>query len=293
LLFNNILKDVINNITVIIVSYKSRKTILNCLKSLKQFKKILILDNSNDKKLKSFLKKQSPRTKIFLSNKNNGYGAGYNFLIKKVKTQFALIMTPDTSIRKGSLKNYIKSLSNINSKFCLMGPYSQNRKFKLENKKKISQAKLILGFSMLINLNQVKKKNFFDENFFLYMEDIDLCKKLINQNKNILINKSFEIDHVGAKSSNLDNVIFIKLQNWHWMWSKYFYYRKYNGVILAFIKFFPKLISSSLKFLILFLLKNDNFIKYQFRTKGLFASIIGKKSNLRPENLIKNKLNNL
>jgi N-acetylglucosaminyl-diphospho-decaprenol L-rhamnosyltransferase len=282
----------INNITVIIVSYKSRKAIFNCIKSLKQFQKILILDNSNDKKLGYKLKKKSNNIKIFLTKKNNGYGAGYNFLLKKVKTKFALLMTPDTSISKGSLKKYIRSLDENKKEFCIMGPYKQNKKFKLGNEE-ICKARFILGFSMLINLTQINKNNFFDENFFLYMEDIDLCKKLINQNKNILINKSFEIDHVGAKSSNLDNVTFIKLQSWHWMWSKYFYYRKYNGVILAFIKFFPKLISSSLKFLILFLLKNDNFIKYQFRTKGLFASIIGKKSNLRPENLIKNKLNNL
>jgi N-acetylglucosaminyl-diphospho-decaprenol L-rhamnosyltransferase len=286
LLFINILIDVINNITVIIVSYKSRKTILNCLKSLNQFKKILILDNSNDKKLKDFLKKKSPRIKIFLSNKNNGYGAGYNFLINKVKTQFALIMTPDTSIRKGSLKKYIKSLSDIKNKFCLMGPYSQNRNFILENKKEISQAKLILGFSMLINLNQVKKKNFFDENFFLYMEDIDLCKRCLNQNKDILINKSFVVDHIGAKSSDLNKILFMKLRNWHWMWSQYFYFKKYNGAFLAFIYFLPKLINSSIKFLFFYIFRSENYVKYEFRVKGLFSSMIGKKSSLRPENLI-------
>ncbi len=276
----------INNITVIIVSYKSRKTILNCLKSLKQFKKILILDNSNDKKLKIFLNKQSPKTKIFLSNKNNGYGAGYNFLIKKVKTQFALIMTPDTSIRKGSLKNYIKSLSNIKNDFVLMGPYKQNKEFKLEDKKKISEAKSILGFSMLINLSQISKNNFFDENFFLYMEDIDLCKRCINQNKNILINKSFVVDHIGAKSSDLNKILFMKLRNWHWMWSQYFYFKKYNGTFLAIIIFFPKLVNSLIKFMLLYLLRNKNYTKYEYRIKGLFSSIVGKKSNLRPENIM-------
>ena len=276
----------INNITVIIVSHKSRKTIPNCIKSLKQFKKILVLDNSNDKKLKDILKKQSPRVKIFLSNKNNGYGAGYNFLIKKVKTQFALIMTPDTSIRKGSLKNYMKCLEDIKSEFCLMGPYSQNKNFKLENKKKISKAKLILGFSMLINLSKINNKNLFDENFFLYMEDIDLCKRCINQNKNIIINKSFVVDHIGAKSSDLNKILFMKLRNWHWMWSQYFYFKKYYGIFLALLYFLPKLINSSIKFLLFYISRNENYIKYEFRIKGLYSSMIGKKSNLRPENLI-------
>ena len=42
----------INDITVIIVSYKSKKTIFNCIKSIERFNKILIFDNSNDKELK-------------------------------------------------------------------------------------------------------------------------------------------------------------------------------------------------------------------------------------------------
>ena len=48
----------INNITVIIVSYKSEKAIFKCLNSIKIFKKVLILENSGDKKIKNILKKK-------------------------------------------------------------------------------------------------------------------------------------------------------------------------------------------------------------------------------------------
>ena len=276
----------IDNITVIIVSYKSKKTIFNCIKSIGHFNKILILDNSNDKELKKKLKNKYSKIKFFLSKKNTGYGAGYNFLLKKVKTPYALLMTPDTSFKKGTLSKFLLSLKKLKNNFTLMGPYKQNKNFSLERKKTINEARMILGFSMLINIKNINKNNFFDENFFLYLEDIDLCRRLINNNKKIYINKSFIIDHIGAKSSNIGKNEFDKIRNWHWMWSQYYFFKKYNGNFLALTKFFSKLIATSVKFIILYLFQNENQNRYKYRLKGLYSSMIGKKSYLRPKNIL-------
>ena len=276
----------IDNITVIIVSYKSKKTIFNCIKSIGHFNKILILDNSNDKELKKKLKNKYSKIKFFLSKKNTGYGAGYNFLLKKVKTPYALLMTPDTSFKKGTLSKFLLSLKKLKNNFTLMGPYKQNKNFSLERKKTINEARMILGFSMLINIKNINKNNFFDENFFLYLEDIDLCRRLINNNKKIYINKSFIIDHIGAKSSNIGKNEFDKIRNWHWMWSQYYFFKKYNGNFLALTKFFSKLITTSVKFIILYLFQKEHQNRYKYRLKGLYSSMIGKKSYLRPKNIL-------
>ena len=252
------------------------------MKSLVKFKKILVLDNSNDKDLKKNLKKFS-KVKTFLSKKNSGYGVGYNFLLKKVQTPYALLMTPDTSIKKGTLKKFLNSIKKFPDNYSLMGPYEQNKKFALENKKIINKANLILGFSILINLKNINKNRFFDKNIFLYLEDIDLCRRLINNNKKIYINKSFVVNHVGAKSSNLNKSKFEKIRNWHWMWSQYYFFKKYNGTFLAIIRFLPKLIMILTKYYIMYLFQNENHNRYKFRAKGLFSSMIGKKSYLRPE----------
>ena len=274
----------INNITVIIVSYKSKKTITNCIKSLKHFNKILVLDNSKDKLLKKHLKKNfANKVDIFLSKKNNGYGVGYNFLLKKVKTPYALLMTPDTSLKRGTFKKFIFSLKQFPHNFSLMGPYTQNKKFVLENKKEFSESNLILGFSMLINLKNIKKNNFFDKNIFLYLEDIDLCKRLIKNNQKIYVNKSFVVDHLGAKSSSLSKNEFNEIRNWHWMWSQYYFFKKYNGNFLALVRFFPKLIMTIIKYYILSLFQSESQNRYKFRAKGLISAMLGKKSYLRPK----------
>ncbi len=145
---------------------------------------------------------------------------------------------------------------------------------------------MILGFSMLINIKNINKNNFFDENFFLYLEDIDVCRRLINDNKKIYINKLFVIDHIGAKSSNLNKKEFDQIRNWHWMWSQYYFFKKYNGNFLALTRFLAKFIATLVKFIILYLFQNENQNRYKYRAKGLFSSMIGKKSYLRPKNIL-------
>ena len=60
-----------SNITIGIVTFKSESVIFDCLKSVKKIKKIIIFDNSNDKSLKTKIKKY-PKIKFILS-KNLGF----------------------------------------------------------------------------------------------------------------------------------------------------------------------------------------------------------------------------
>ena len=74
-----------------------------------------------------------------------------------------------------------------------------------------------------------------------------------------------------------------KNRNWHWMWSTFYYQKKYKGFLLAFIIVFPKLFSAIVKtlfFLIIFDNKKRDI--YFYRLSGLFNSIIGKKAWYRP-----------
>ena len=87
------------NFTIIIVSYKSSTILLKCLNNIKKFNKIFILDNSNDKNLKFKVKKKFPKVKFYLSNENLGYPRGNNFLLKKIKTKYVLLLNPDTNIK--------------------------------------------------------------------------------------------------------------------------------------------------------------------------------------------------
>ena len=58
-----------NDVTIGIVTFKSEKVIFNCLKSIKNIKKIIIFDNSNDTQLKYKISRKYPNIKFIISKK--------------------------------------------------------------------------------------------------------------------------------------------------------------------------------------------------------------------------------
>ncbi len=70
----------------------------------------------------------------------------------------------------------------------------------------------------------------------------------------------------------------------HWMWSTFYFKKKYKGFFVAFFEVLPKLISSIVKFLFFSLFNNKERKKIYFqRFSGLFNSIAGKQSWYRPK----------
>ena len=138
---------------------------------------------------------------------------------------------------------------------------------------------------MFLNLHEFKNIGFFDENFFIYLEEIDLCKRIISENKKIYWDSSIPIFHQGGQSH--DNSINYEMElsrNWHWMWSTFYYNKKHKGFLLSFLIIFPKMLSAITKILIFFLLFNNNKKKiYCQRLSGIFNAIIGKDSWYRPK----------
>ena len=72
-------------------------------------------------------------------------------------------------------------------------------------------------------------------------------------------------------------------RNWHWMWSTFYFTKKYNGFFFALLLGLKKILSSTIKYVFYFLIfnKKKKFI-FKFRLLGLFNSIIGKPSWYRP-----------
>ena len=86
------------------------------------------------------------------------------------------------------------------------------------------------------------KIGFFDENFFLYLEEIDLCKRVKNKNGKIYIAPAIKIFHMGARS--VDKIFSKQVEltrNWHWMWSLFYYNKKHSNFGLGAETFKTKL----------------------------------------------------
>jgi len=286
------------NISIIIVTFKSGHIINNCIQSIPKDINIIIVENSNDRLFKINLEKKYPNVKCLLSNSNLGMGQGNNFGIKHVTTDYALILNPDVVLEKEMIEKIISSSQKIDT-FSIIAPLSNNQKYpnyKLDKKKNQSfnikdpfKVISVDGYAMLLNLKRINKlktfesKNYFDENIFMYLENDDLCKRLIDLNENIFIVPQSKIYHLGAQGSNKRYFYEVELsRNWHWSWSKFYYNKKHYGTLAAINACLPSFMLSLLKYLFYLLILNKKKEIYQKKISGYFNAMLGKKSWYRP-----------
>ena len=276
------------DITIGIVTFKSEKVIFDCLKSINKIKKIIIFDNSNDKSLKAKVKKEYPKIKYILSNKNLGFGGGNNKILNLVKTKLFFLLSPDTILNRKCEYELLKKVNNIKN-FSVLAPFAKEKNYgffnheKKNSKKFFFEVDYVKGFSMLFNSKKLKKFKGFDENIFLYLEEIDLCKRLRDKNEKIFIYKKAKIKHLGAKSSNI-GFEYEKCRNWHWMWSRVYFDKKHKGILFALSKYFLEILNIFLKFfLYLFIFNSKKLILSSLRLSGMLNCLLGKSSWYRPK----------
>ena len=142
---------------------------------------------------------------------------------------------------------------------------------------------------MFLNLNQFKEIGFFDENFFIYFEEIDLCKRFIKKNKKILLDTNIKINHLGGTSHDVSiNFEMEKSRNWHWMWSSFYFHKKHYGYLFAIIKILPKFFSAMFKTIFYkFASNNEKKDIYYCRFDGILNSILLRKVLVQTKNILK------
>ena len=278
----------LNNITFIIVSFKSENVIHSCLNSLPKISKKIVIENSRNTKLKEELESKYDNIEVLI-NHNLGMGASNNIGIFRSKTQFVYILNPDTKLNVSTIDKLIEAADKIID-FAILSPLCSDSRFpnyKIYEKKSVLNNQIIEvdtidGFSMLINKSKFNN-SFFDENIFLYLENDDICLRARKNNQKIYIVKNSLIDHLGASSSNIkDSYEFNLLRNWHWMWSKFYYNKKHSGFLISTIKIFPNFLSAIIKYTFyLLLFKNQKRKIYKMRLLGIINAFIGKKSFYR------------
>ena len=85
------MNEAYNNLTVVLISHKSKNKVINFIKNLSKNFRIIIIDNSNDKEINNEIKKIDGNIKLILS-KNDGYGCAINLARKFIKTEYFFVL---------------------------------------------------------------------------------------------------------------------------------------------------------------------------------------------------------
>ena len=276
----------VDDITVVIITYKSEKIIHEFLKKIPTNIKTIIIENSKDYKLKEKIERDYKNISFYLK-KNDGVSSSLNYAVDKISTKYFLQISPDINFLYKDLDLYKNLAKKLDDKFAAIGPRFLNVKSKshkqIKQYKEYDMIESIHGSCMFINKKCFEEIGGFDDNFFLYFEETDYCYRAkkkgyysyqINSSKVESIGRSIDIDKRDEKMSNI--------LIWHFIWSKYYFYKKKHGKFLTFIIFIPILVRTILKICLYKVSGNKKFVRYKFRLDGLLKSITNKKSNLRP-----------
>jgi len=211
-----------DDITIIMVAYFPDKKILNNLiNSIQKNIGIIIIQNCNsDLKNITKLKKN---IRIIKTKQNLGNGAGINIGFKNVHTHFCLYLDIDILLENNFFQNLIKRI-NSEIDFSILIPNINN---------KYSSEKLLENYDtegsiMFFNMRKFNKDFKFDEKFFLYYEETDFFFRCKITNRKIYIDPNLLAKHKRASSIKIKNYEYniIYLRAWHFMWSKFFFYKK-------------------------------------------------------------------
>lgn len=289
----------ISKLTTIIIVTIRGKISINTLKSLYKKYRIIIVENTNNKIFKKKIKNKFNNIEVYLSKKNLGFGKANNLAIKKVKTPNTLLINPDVEIRYkdvAKLEIYAKKIKDFSILTVASNGIQQTMNanldkgdksfhLKLNKNKKIQKIPWVPGWCMFCKTEDLKKIKGFDENYYLYFEELDLCKRLQKIDKVFYLINDIKIYHeyhgTGKGLNDQMKEKYWYFRMWHYYWSSFYYHHKHYGYFIA-LKFH---ISKLIRFFIIkkyFLFINkDNTTIEEAKFNGLLNSIFNKKSALR------------
>lgn len=224
-------------ITVSIVSFNTSVLLEKNLKTLFSqtgIKKIevWVVDNNSSDDSVEMIKKKFPAVKLIESKKNLGFAKGQNLALRQINSDLILILNPDTEFNSEALSGTLKfmeenpdygissckildksgklvsnggdlpfgiSLFSWLFNFDYLGLPSFHR-----SDEKFYESKSIGwvgGTYMVVRKKLLEKIGYFDENFFMYFEDVDLCYRAKKQGYKIAFNPDLEVLHIGGASS--------------------------------------------------------------------------------------------
>ena len=286
------MNKIFNEITIITVLYNSSEVVENFFDSLKNFK-IIVVDNGKNEKILDKIQ-NFKNIQVISKNKNLGYGRAINFAFENVSTNFFLVLNPDLTIDVNSIENMLNIFNQYSD--CgivapitvpdkdFYGAFPERNLKNVDSSSAIKSRELLLnskiegelcvdvakGCALLISAKHFKNIGKFDEKYFLFWEEIDLCRKSRSKKNSVIVTPKSKAQHNQGKSSksNIQNFL---IKTFHNEYSPLIYFNVQKFTTHHFKKIIKYFIRGLLYLLILNIKKSiTNFVKLTANIKYFF-----------------------
>jgi len=312
------MNNLFDETTVVICSFYSHDKLSKLIKEIDKRFKILIIDNAREFNLKSYYKNNFSNVSYYIPEKDLGLPGSYNFALNNIFTPYIFITQPDVTLESDTIIKLYNASKKYENSAILASKVIYNDsqldtdyrflKFNKSNKiinikKKFINNSLykeiegdicvdaVTCTTMFINSNFIKQIGGWDENFFMYCEDIDLCLRARIQGYQIIKVSDSRVKHLGFSSHNEnDSIMFNDKRNWHWAWSQIYFFRKHNNKFFYYKLAFKLVVISFIKIILNFILFNKKYRSYLFKFYGGVISLLHFTSFYRSKYYQKSKL---
>lgn len=200
---------------------------------------VMVVDNASVDKSPEMVKRDFPQVKLLCNKRNLGFAKGANQGIKISQGEYIFLLNPDTSVRTDKLDkmidfmdknkevgvcgpkmtdtrgnvqyscrrfpNYLTSISSSQSllfKLFPGNPLSQKYLLTQKDTHQATEVDWVSGSALLARKDVLDGVGLLDENFFMYVEDVDLCYKVKRDGFKVIYYPLFEVEHLIGASTN-------------------------------------------------------------------------------------------
>lgn len=235
-----------------IITFNSAGVIENLLNGLQTFN-LVILDNASTDNTIEQCKMLAPSARIIQNSVNVGFGRAVNQLIKSSDAEQVLILNPDVDCSAEQVTELHKLSVGLNEPWLFVAPNTGHvvttpdttYKPPTTDPKEIYMA---AGAALLFNRKQFLSLGGFDENIFLYYEEMDLCMRAKEAGLKMYYAECISIPHSpGTSVQSTPEVDYMR--SWHFRWSAFYFYKKHNKKGKYIGQYLKNLLFTPLKFL--------------------------------------------
>ncbi len=246
-------------VSIILVNYNGAEVLPDCVNSIEKLipisdYEIILVDNASSDGSPELVA-QNPHINLIRLSENLGFGAGNNAGAHIATGEFLLLLNTDTILTSNILPHLI-SLMHARPEVGIIGPkllnadgsfqisispalgikgesqarqlnddYKKGNIHQIEQKyQKTQEVDIVVGAAFFIRANLFHTLGGFDENFFMYFEESDLCQRAQNQGYKILYTPDVSLIHLkGYSIQKAANAMAVEYRR-----SQIYYYQKHR-----------------------------------------------------------------
>jgi GT2 family glycosyltransferase len=251
--------------SVAVISYNTRELVRCCLESLQtqQAAELLVVDNASTDGTPQMVVEQFPYVRLAENAVNAGFGAAVNIALRNTSSKYLLVLNSDTKVEMQAV-TALQQYLNDHPRVAFLGPRLLDSNGRLQRScrqfpgtfawlldngvtgfvvRRLPPARRLLlnawdhdrsrrvpwvvGAAFVVRVDALRSIGGFDERFFLFCEEIDVCYRLRNVGWETHYTPDATVLHVGGASRKSGPS---RSQQWLAESTNWFYRKHYTGI---------------------------------------------------------------